>query len=95
MIKGDIVDLVYERLGLTRAESARIVEAIFDAIKNSLRNGEKVQITGFGTFITREKNERIGRNVKTGEEVKIRSRRSPAFKVSRVFRDFVDKGTGQ
>ncbi len=92
MIKADIVDKVYEKLGLSRNEATEVVDKIFDTIKDSLEEGEKVQIVGFGTFDLREKNERVGRNPKTGEEITINSRRVLTFKTSRILRDLVNNG---
>lgn len=92
MIKADIVDKVYEKLGLSRNEATEVVDKIFDTIKDSLEEGEKVQIVGFGTFDLREKNERIGRNPKTGEEITINSRTVLTFKTSRILRDLVNNG---
>lgn len=92
MIKADIVDKVYEKLGLSRNEATEVVDKIFDTIKDSLEEGEKVQIVGFGTFDLRKKNERVGRNPKTGEEITINSRRVLTFKTSRILRDLVNNG---
>ena len=77
MTKADIARIVYERHGgLSNREAARLVEIIFDSIKNRLGDGEKVQITGFGTFVIRQKRERRGRNPQTGEEMLIKPRSS-------------------
>lgn len=95
MIKADMVDRVYEKLGLSRKEAAEVVDSIFDKIKESLVNGEKVQIVGFGTFDLRDKNKRVGRNPKTGEEITIDSRRVLTFKTSRILRDIVNNGSSR
>ncbi len=86
MTKADIARIVYERHGgLSNREAARLVEIIFDSIKNRLGDGEKVQITGFGTFVIRQKRERRGRNPQTGEEMLIKPRRSVVFRPSKLF----------
>jgi integration host factor subunit alpha len=86
MTKADIARIVYERHGgISNREAARLVEIIFETIKGRLGGGEKVQITGFGTFLVRAKRERRGRNPQTGEEMVIRPRRSVVFRPSRLF----------
>jgi integration host factor subunit alpha len=86
MTKADIARIVYERHGgISNREAARLVEIIFDAIKNRLGDGEKVQITGFGTFVVRQKRERRGRNPQTGEEMLIKPRKSVVFRPSKLF----------
>ena len=86
MTKADIARIVYERHGgISNREAARLVEIIFDSIKSKLGVGEKVQITGFGTFVIRQKRERRGRNPQTGEEMLIRPRRSVVFRPSKLF----------
>lgn len=86
MTKADIARIVYERHGgISNREAARLVEIIFDSIKSKLGDGEKVQITGFGTFVIRQKKERRGRNPQTGEEMLIRPRRSVVFRPSKLF----------
>jgi integration host factor subunit alpha len=86
MTKADIARVVYERHGgISNQEAARLVESIFESIKKRLGTGEKVQITGFGTFMIRQKRERRGRNPQTGEEMLIRPRRSVVFRPSKLF----------
>ena len=86
MTKADIARIVYERHGgISNREAARLVEIIFETIKSRLGDGEKVQITGFGTFVIREKRERRGRNPQTGEEMVIKPRRSVVFRPSKLF----------
>ena len=83
MTKADIARIVYERHGgISNREAARLVEIIFESIKSRLGGGEKVQITGFGTFVIRQKRERRGRNPQTGEEMVIRPRRSVVFRMT-------------
>ena len=86
MTKADIARIVYERHGgISNREAARLVEIIFDTIKDRLGDGEKVQITGFGTFVIRRKRERRGRNPQTGEEMLIRPRSAVVFRPSKLF----------
>ncbi|HKZ31150.1 MAG TPA: integration host factor subunit alpha [Vicinamibacteria bacterium] len=86
MTKHDIARVVYERHGgISNREAARLVEVIFETIKRHLGEGDKVQITGFGTFLVRQKRERRGRNPQTGEEMLIRSRSSVVFRPSKLF----------
>lgn len=86
MTKADIARIVYERHGgISNREAARLVEQIFETVKSRLSAGEKVQITGFGTFLVRQKRERRGRNPQTGEEMVIKSRRSVVFRPSKLF----------
>lgn len=86
MTKADIARIVYERHGgISNREAARLVEIIFESIKRRLGDGEKVQITGFGTFVIRHKRERRGRNPQTGEEMVIKPRRSVIFRPSKLF----------
>jgi integration host factor subunit alpha len=86
MTKADIAKVVYERHGgISNREAARLVEIIFETIKRRLGDGEKVQITAFGTFLVRDKRERRGRNPQTGEEMRIKSRRSVVFRPSKLF----------
>ncbi|HVO10307.1 MAG TPA: integration host factor subunit alpha [Vicinamibacteria bacterium] len=86
MTKADIARIVYERHGgISNREAARLVETIFETIKRQLGEGDKVQITGFGTFLVRRKKERRGRNPQTGEEMLIRPRSSVVFRPSKLF----------
>jgi integration host factor subunit alpha len=86
MTKADIAKIVYQRHGgLSNREAARLVEMIFDTIKGRLGGGDKVQITGFGTFLVRQKRERRGRNPQTGEQMLIKERSAVVFRPSKQF----------
>lgn len=88
--RADLAEAVYREIGLSRTESAALVEAVIDQVIDALIRGEVVKIAGFGTFTLREKKERIGRNPKTGEEVPITPRRVLTFKPSQMMRERVD-----
>lgn len=91
MTKGDIVNLIFEKVGLPKNEAQDITEIVFDTLKQTLIAGESVKIAGFGTFNVRKKNARIGRNPKTKEEVEIAPRRVVTFKASDQLKDLVKK----
>ncbi len=84
--KADIIEKVYERIGFSKKEASDLVEKAFDAIKEELRKGEKVKISGFGKFVVKSKKDRVGRNPRTGEEMVITARRVITFKVSQVLK---------
>lgn len=86
MTKIDIIQDVYEKLGLSKKDSARLVDSVFDIMKDCLARGEKIKISGFGNFIVKEKKSRRGRNPQTGEEIEISARRVLTFKSSQVLR---------
>jgi integration host factor subunit alpha len=94
MTKADLVDLIYERVGSSKKEACEVVESIFEIIRDSLSHGDKVKISGFGTFIVHHKNARRGRNPQTGDTITIDSRRVLSFKPSQVLKDRVNNGTG-
>ncbi|WP_343345373.1 integration host factor subunit alpha [Sphingomicrobium sp. XHP0239] len=87
MTRADLADVVHLKLGLSRAESASLVERVLAHMCESLSNGDNVKISGFGSFILRDKGERIGRNPKTGVEVPIAPRRVMTFRASQIMRD--------
>ncbi len=84
--KADIVEKVYETIGFSKKEASELVELVFNELKNTLRSGEKVKISGFGNFVVRGKSERIGRNPQTGEQIKISARRVLTFRPSQVLK---------
>ena len=85
--RADLADLVHRKLGLSRAESASMVERLLYHMCHALSEGQNVKISGFGSFILRDKGERIGRNPKTGVEVPIAPRRVMTFRASQIMRD--------
>jgi integration host factor subunit alpha len=89
----DLADAVHARVGLSRNESAQLVETVLTEISDALVRGETVKISSFGTFSVREKAARVGRNPKTGEEVPIHPRRVLTFRSSHLMKDRVAHGT--
>ena len=87
LTRADLADVVHNEIGLSRAESASIVERILHHMCHALAEGENVKISGFGSFILRDKGERVGRNPKTGVEVPIAPRRVLTFRASQIMRD--------
>ncbi|MHA1127511.1 integration host factor subunit alpha [Rhodobacterales bacterium 52_120_T64] len=88
----DLSEAVFREVGLSRNESADLVESVLGHVSDALVAGESVKISSFGTFSVRSKNERIGRNPKTGEEVPIAPRRVLTFRPSHLMKDRVDSG---
>jgi integration host factor subunit alpha len=87
LTRADLADKVHHEIGLSRAESANIVERILHHMCHSLSEGDNVKISGFGSFILRDKGERVGRNPKTGVEVPIAPRRVLTFRASQIMRE--------
>lgn len=88
----DLADAVHARVGLSRNESAQLVETVLTEISDALVRGETVKISSFGTFSVRDKAARVGRNPKTGEEVPIHPRRVLTFRSSHLMKDRVAQG---
>ncbi len=87
MTKADIVDSVYERVGITKKEATDYVDAVFEAMKETLEAGDELKVSGFGKFEVRQKGERVGRNPRTGVEIMIPERKVLRFKISQVLKD--------
>jgi integration host factor subunit alpha len=87
MTRADLAEALHRKVGLSRAESADMVEQILDHMTDALQRGENVKLSGFGTFVLRDKGERIGRNPNTGLEVPIAPRRVLTFRASQMMRD--------
>ena len=92
LTRADLCEAVYQKVGLSRTESSTLVESVLDEICESVVGGDSVKLSSFGSFLVRSKNERIGRNPKTGEEVPISPRRVMVFKPSNVLKQAVIKG---
>ncbi len=89
--RADLTEAVYQEVGLSRNESAQLVESVLEQISGTLARGESVKISSFGTFSVRDKARRIGRNPKTGEEVPILPRRVLVFRASHVLKDRINR----
>jgi integration host factor subunit alpha len=88
MTKADLARVVYERHGgISNKEASVLVDIILEFIKGGLRQGDRVQISGFGTFLVRDKKQRKGRNPQTGEEMTIEPRKSVVFRPSKTFQN--------
>ncbi len=86
----DLASAVVREVGLSRQDSAEFVDTILNKVADALVRGESVKLSSFGAFHVRDKNQRMGRNPKTGEEVPISARRVVVFKASQVLKDRVD-----
>src|SRR5215813_3158488 len=95
LTKADLIEEVLRITELPRKESETIVETIFDSIIASLQKGDKIEIRGFGSFRTRPRRGRVGRNPKTGEKVEVPAKKIPFFKPSKELKDFVNNSGAQ
>ena len=95
LTRADLAEAVYRKVGLSRTESAQLVEMVLDEICDAIVRAETVKLSSFATFQVRSKNERIGRNPKTGEEVPILPRKVMTFKASNVLKQCILKGHQQ
>src|SRR4051794_3830870 len=89
--RAQLSEAVYQEVGLSRNESAELVESVLSEISDALARGEMVKISSFGSFAVRQKGERIGRNPKTGQEVPINPRRVLVFRASHVLKDQINQ----
>jgi len=94
MTKADLIEEVSSLAEVTRKDGEVIVETIFDSIVKSLRAGDKIEIRGFGSFRTRQRKPRVGRNPKTGARVEVPAKKIPFFKTSKELKDLVNNGQG-
>ncbi len=92
LTRSDLAEAVYREVGLSRNESAELVESILTHVSAALVEGQTVKISSFGTFTVRDKGPRIGRNPKTGEEVPIEPRRVLVFRPSHILKDRMNEG---
>ncbi|MFO1184210.1 MAG: integration host factor subunit alpha [Bauldia sp.] len=90
--RADLCEAVYQRVGLSRTESAALVETVLEELTARIVRGEPLKLSSFGSFLVREKGQRIGRNPKTGEEVPISPRRVLVFKPSNVLKQRINTG---
>lgn len=87
MNKSEMVAALAQKADISKKDAEKVLTAFVDVVAESLKNGEKVQLVGFGTFETKERPERIGRNPHTGEEIKIEKSKSVSFKVGKALKD--------
>ena len=90
--RADLCEAVYQKVGISRTESATLVELVLKEITDRLERGEKVKLSSFGSFVVRKKGQRIGRNPKTGEQVPISARRVMVFKPSSTLKLRINLG---
>lgn len=89
MNKAELISAVAEKSGLTKKDATAVLTAIIDTVETSLKNGDSVQIMGFGTFEVRDRAARKGRSPQTGEEIEIKASKTPAFKPGKQLKDAV------
>ncbi|MCG6867332.1 MAG: integration host factor subunit alpha [Gammaproteobacteria bacterium] len=94
LTKADIAENLYEELGLNKREAKELVEVFFEEIRSALEQGGNVKLSGFGNFSLRKKNERPGRNPKTGEEISITARRVVTFRPGQKLKARVEAYVG-
>ena len=92
MTKADMAKAIAKRHDLTQKEALSVINAVLDTITGSLARGGKVELRGFGSFYTKNRNSRMARNPKTGEKVFVPAKRVPSFKASRSLKELVSKG---
>ncbi len=90
MTKADLIEEVSRVAELTRRDSEVVIETIFESVINSLRAGDKIEVRGFGSFRTRQRQSRVGRNPKTGDRVEVPAKKIPFFKPSKELKDVVN-----
>ena len=95
MTKADLIEEISRSAEMSRKDSELIVETVFESIIHSLRSGEKIEIRGFGSFRTRERKSRVGRNPKTGARVEVPAKKIPFFKPSKELKDVINGRQGQ
>lgn len=91
MNKSELIDAATDKAGLSKSDVSKTLDAVLGTITESVSRGEKVALTGFGTFERRERAARKGRNPQTGEELEVAASKAPAFKPGQQFKDAVDK----
>ena len=95
LTKAEMAERLFEDVGLNKREAKEFVDAFFDTLREALQGGHQVKLSGFGNFDLRQKNQRPGRNPKTGEEVPITPRRVLSFRPSHLMKDRVAAGNKQ
>jgi len=87
MNKAELIDAVAAAADIEKSTASRAVQAVLDSIAGALKNGDQVVLVGFGTFAVKDRSARMGRNPKTGEEIKIAASRVPGFKAGKALKD--------
>ena len=90
MNKAEFVGAIAESAEMTKADAERAVEALFNVVKKALKAGDSISLVGFGTFSVRERAARTGRNPRTGDEIKIKASKVPAFKAGKALKDAIN-----
>ena len=90
MNKQEFINAVADQADLTKADAGRALDGMIEVLKNALKSGESVSLVGFGTFDVRERAERIGRNPRTGDTIKISASKTPGFKAGKALKDAVN-----
>jgi DNA-binding protein HU-beta len=91
MNKSELINAVAEKTGFTKKDTEAVVSSVFGTITEAMSSGDKVQLVGFGSFEVKERKEKIGRNPKTKEEIKIAAKKSPSFKAGKSLKDIINK----
>ena len=90
MNKSELIDAIAEAAEMTKADAGRALDAVVSVVTKALKKGDSVTLVGFGTFEVRKRGARTGRNPRTGEEIKIKASRNPAFKAGKALKDAVN-----
>ncbi len=90
MNKGEFVAAIAESADMTKADAERAVEAVFNVVKKALKSGDSISLVGFGTFTVRKRAARTGRNPRTGDTIKIKASKVPAFKAGKALKDAIN-----
>ena len=91
MSKSELIDTIASEAGISKADAARALNATTDAIINAMSSGDSVQLTGFGSFMVRDRAARIGRNPQTGATIQIKASKVPAFKAGKALKEAVNE----
>lgn len=91
MNKAELVAAIADRAGLSKKDAEAALKAFTDVVADELKKGEKIQLVGFGTFEVSERAERVGRNPRTGEEMKIPASKAPKFKAGKALKDMINE----
>ena len=95
MTKAELVEKVANQINLTKKQTEVVVNTVFSSITDSLAEGKKVELRGFGSFRIRQRNARVGRNPKSGQKVDVPSKKVPFFKAGKELRELVDEQEAQ